>query len=393
MEFQRHISLFIVLFSCFLYLSEAYKFYVGGRDGWVSYPSESYSHWTGRNRFKVDDKLVFKYKKGTDSVLVVNKDDYDKCNTKNPIKKLEDGDSEFNLDRSGPFFFISGNEQNCEKGQKLIVTVLSVRHNNKYPPPSSPTPLPTPKGAPAPGTQTPVSPKASPPAPALAPKSSAPVAKPPANSHFGPAFSPRSPAHGSSAPTTSPVSAPFPSPKAPAPGTQAPVSPKAPTLAPALAPKNSAGPALAPKSSSTPMSNAPETTPVSAPWSYYGPVPAVSPPSTSTSPESAAPVSPSSLAPSPEANTPSTAPSSTSPASTPESTPTSSPPELSASTPSTEPTTSPPDAAGIPSGSLNAPTAPRSFACAVIAPTITNVLAGTVTLALSMALRGALGGV
>ncbi|XP_059669431.1 early nodulin-like protein 2 [Cornus florida] len=58
----------------------------------------------------------FKYKNGSDFVLVVKKDDYDKCNTEKLIMKMDDGDSVFKFDRSGPFFFISGNKDNCQKG-------------------------------------------------------------------------------------------------------------------------------------------------------------------------------------------------------------------------------------------------------------------------------------
>ncbi|CAD5329253.1 unnamed protein product [Arabidopsis thaliana] len=45
--------------------------------------------------------LDFSYAKGADSVLEVNKADYDACNTKNPIKRVDDGDSEISLDRYG----------------------------------------------------------------------------------------------------------------------------------------------------------------------------------------------------------------------------------------------------------------------------------------------------
>ncbi|KAJ8492480.1 hypothetical protein OPV22_014201 [Ensete ventricosum] len=64
--------------------SGAYVFYVGGRDGWVSNPSETYDSWAGRNRFQVNDTLVFRYSNGTDSVLVVTKQDYDGCNSVPP---------------------------------------------------------------------------------------------------------------------------------------------------------------------------------------------------------------------------------------------------------------------------------------------------------------------
>ncbi|XP_057450988.1 early nodulin-like protein 3 [Lotus japonicus] len=131
--------------------SQAYKFIVGGKDGWVVKPSEKYSHWAERNRFQVNDTLYFKYKKGSDSVAVVTKEDYDACNPKNPIHIMDGGDSTFQFDRSGPFFFISGNVENCQHGQKLIVVVLAVIHNQHHhsdqspspsAPPSSPVPPP-----------------------------------------------------------------------------------------------------------------------------------------------------------------------------------------------------------------------------------------------------------
>lgn len=106
---------------------------------------------------------VFRYKKGTDSVLVVTKQDYDACNGGNPIQKLEGGDSEFKLDRSGPFFFISGTPGNCQKGQKLQVVVLAVR--NEKPGPSPPAPPPAIPPSPLPPSERPTSPPAPPPSP------------------------------------------------------------------------------------------------------------------------------------------------------------------------------------------------------------------------------------
>ncbi|XP_064975001.1 early nodulin-like protein 18 [Musa acuminata AAA Group] len=84
--------------------------------------------------------LVFRYKKGEDSVLVVSKQDYDACDVSKPIQKLDGGDSVFKFDRSGPFYFISGTPGNCQRGQKLVVVVvMAVRH---CPPISSPPSLP-----------------------------------------------------------------------------------------------------------------------------------------------------------------------------------------------------------------------------------------------------------
>ena len=75
------------------------------------------------------DDTDFKYEKRSDSVLVVKKEDYDSCNTNNPIRKMDDGDSTFHLENSGLFFFISGNTNNCKNGQKLVVLVMAIRHS------------------------------------------------------------------------------------------------------------------------------------------------------------------------------------------------------------------------------------------------------------------------
>uniref|UniRef100_A0A0A0KZL9 Phytocyanin domain-containing protein n=1 Tax=Cucumis sativus TaxID=3659 RepID=A0A0A0KZL9_CUCSA len=126
MAFSKTLSLSLyIFFPCFLSLSQAYTFYVGGKDGWVLNPSESYDNWANRNRFRVNDVLVFNYARGSDSVAVVGKEDYDKCDLNNPIVKLEDGNSKFKFDRSGAFYFASGKQGMCENGQKLAVVVIS----------------------------------------------------------------------------------------------------------------------------------------------------------------------------------------------------------------------------------------------------------------------------
>ncbi|GKU93153.1 hypothetical protein SLEP1_g6777 [Rubroshorea leprosula] len=153
--------LIITASAWFITSSEGYKFYVGGRDGWVVNPKENFNHWAERNRFSVNDTLFFKYKKGSDSVLVVKKEDYFSCNATNPTQSMMDGDSEFKFDRSGPFFFITGNAYNCNKGQKLIVVVLAVRHKHYYPPkPTYPSPS-APLSSPVPVIDSPLPPSVS----------------------------------------------------------------------------------------------------------------------------------------------------------------------------------------------------------------------------------------
>ncbi|CAL9186978.1 unnamed protein product [Musa hybrid cultivar] len=192
----------------------AYVFYAGGRDGWVLHPSESYHDWAGRNRFQVNDTIVFRYKKGSDSVLVVTKQDYDACDVSKPIQKLDGGDSAFKIDRSGPLYFISGAPGKCRQGQKLVVVVMAVRQppsEPSVPSPASPPhipPSPTPAASPSPSASSP-KPSTRPPIPPpsahapASPPSTAPAAgSPPPTSSEGGGFAPAPAPSGPAADST-----------------------------------------------------------------------------------------------------------------------------------------------------------------------------------------------
>ena len=60
MELEIRVCLLLFLFGI-LSGSQAYTFYVGGKDGWVLYPSENYNHWAERMRFQVSDTLGEQY--------------------------------------------------------------------------------------------------------------------------------------------------------------------------------------------------------------------------------------------------------------------------------------------------------------------------------------------
>ncbi|KAE9590618.1 putative cupredoxin [Lupinus albus] len=292
--------------------SQAYKFYVGGKYGWVLNHSEDYNPWAERNRFQVGDSLFFKYEKGSNSVLVVNKDDYEKCYKKKPLKKFEDGNTEFQIDRSGPYFFISGKDDNCEKGQKLIVVVLALRppppnvpSTPKAPSPYVPTPsqTPSPLKAPSPSTNTP-SPISQPPYISTSPQSGNPISQPPK------APSPNTHSHISEPPSAlTPQKSPSPFSQAPYTQTPTPTKSTSPISQPPLVaqtPRDSRAPVHSPTvpspspispstqtSSSSPYSNSPSSlspsiapsviTPATSPVSDTSPI-ASSPPSSSLSP-------------------------------------------------------------------------------------------------------------
>ncbi|CAH8272173.1 unnamed protein product [Arabidopsis lyrata] len=128
---------------------------VGGKtSAWKipSSPSESLNKWAESLRFHVGDSLVWKYDGEKDSVLQVTKEAYINCNTTNPAANYSNGDTKVKLERSGPYFFISGSKSNCVEGEKLHIVVMSSRggHTGGFFTGSAPSPAPSPAlGAPA----------------------------------------------------------------------------------------------------------------------------------------------------------------------------------------------------------------------------------------------------
>ncbi|CAN8273409.1 unnamed protein product [Cochlearia groenlandica] len=143
-------TIVFLLFTTMSHASKPRLILVGGYFGAWKIPDSSnntLNHWAENNRFKIGDFLVWKYEKNVDSVLQVTKEDYEYCNTSNPLKQYNDGDTKVELEKSGPYFFISGAPSNCEKGEKITLVVLAERKpsggggddNPKISPISSPT--------------------------------------------------------------------------------------------------------------------------------------------------------------------------------------------------------------------------------------------------------------
>ncbi|KAF5792596.1 putative Phytocyanin domain, cupredoxin [Helianthus annuus] len=121
-------------FLTILKLHTAHQFQVGGDKGWVIPPSndtDHYNQWATHNRFSINDTLRFEYKK--DSVLVVTKEEHEKCKSSHPLFFSDNGDTSFELNRSGFFYFISGDSGHCERGLKMIVKVLEAENNVGHP--------------------------------------------------------------------------------------------------------------------------------------------------------------------------------------------------------------------------------------------------------------------
>ncbi|XP_058724935.1 early nodulin-like protein 14 [Vicia villosa] len=139
-------SSLLLMFLVFAFAAAAPKDYlIGGKpDAWKvpSSESDSLNKWAQSVRFRIADHLIFNYETGKDSVLQVSKEDYTSCNISNPIKKYNDGKTKVRFDHSGSYYYISGEKGHCEKGQKVIVSVISPRSPSVGPvsPASAPSP-------------------------------------------------------------------------------------------------------------------------------------------------------------------------------------------------------------------------------------------------------------
>ncbi|XP_042031901.1 early nodulin-like protein 1 [Salvia splendens] len=151
---RPQLSSVLLLLFVSLSFSEARDHLVGGKSGAWKVPAsdaESLNHWAEKSRFNIGDSLVWEYDGSKDSVLQVTKRDYVTCNTSKPIETYTGGSTKVKLPHSGPYYFISGANGNCEKGQKVIVVVISERRSNlKNSPAPSPAESEGPAVAPAP---------------------------------------------------------------------------------------------------------------------------------------------------------------------------------------------------------------------------------------------------
>ncbi|KAL2943768.1 Early nodulin-like protein 1 [Bienertia sinuspersici] len=168
----------VVSVVLFMQRGEATQFTVGGSKGWCV-PSDNgaaYNQWAEKMRFQIGDSILFVYPSGKDSVLQVSKEDYSSCTTTSPITKYTDGHTDFKFTKSGPYHFISGNKDNCNKNEKLVVVVMADRSSNSSSKASSP-PAPAPSVSDHEQQQPPVGSQQQP--PVSTPQMQPPVASPP----------------------------------------------------------------------------------------------------------------------------------------------------------------------------------------------------------------------
>uniref|UniRef100_A0A0D9X665 Phytocyanin domain-containing protein n=1 Tax=Leersia perrieri TaxID=77586 RepID=A0A0D9X665_9ORYZ len=121
----------------FAAVADARDHVVGGNNGggWkVPAQPDAFNKWAQITRFHVGDNLVFKFDGAADAVLEVTREDYDRCNTASPVgtyKPSGGGAATVPLTTSGLRYFVGAAAGSCDKGERVIVLVMSEKHSRR----------------------------------------------------------------------------------------------------------------------------------------------------------------------------------------------------------------------------------------------------------------------
>lgn len=123
-------------FAAAVAVANARDHVVGGNNGggWkVPAQPDALNRWAEATRFHIGDNLVFKFDGAADAVLEVTRDDYNHCGTGSPVAthKPTGGAATVPLTSSGYHFFVGAAPGSCDKGERVIVLVMSEKHSRR----------------------------------------------------------------------------------------------------------------------------------------------------------------------------------------------------------------------------------------------------------------------
>ncbi|KAM7252265.1 hypothetical protein ACFE04_024148 [Oxalis oulophora] len=111
--------------------SVATVYTVGDDSGWTL--GVDYATWTSNKTFKVGDTLIFDYLSGSHTIEEINKTDFEKCKTGNPIASDHSGKTRVDLKIAGTRYFTCGVMNHCWSGMKLAIIVEAAKGATKTP--------------------------------------------------------------------------------------------------------------------------------------------------------------------------------------------------------------------------------------------------------------------
>ncbi|XP_030956093.1 umecyanin-like isoform X2 [Quercus lobata] len=107
---------------------------VGGGHGWRLPDNQTFfEEWAKPRTFGVGDRLVFPYRPGSETVVLVKKEDYKECREKDAIDTYYNGPTILDLTKTGHYYFICDIGKHCEAGQKFHITVVKRKGSSGNP--------------------------------------------------------------------------------------------------------------------------------------------------------------------------------------------------------------------------------------------------------------------
>ncbi|PRQ46345.1 putative cupredoxin [Rosa chinensis] len=133
MKTMNMIVVVLAMAVVLLHGAEAVLYTVGDDLGWAIPPggAATYAAWAAEHSF------VFDFAVGEQDLALVTKDDYDSCNTVDPLLLFQEAVT-LQFIASDTFYFTSTLAGHCTKGQKIAIYIGAA-----LPPSPSPTPCPS----------------------------------------------------------------------------------------------------------------------------------------------------------------------------------------------------------------------------------------------------------
>ncbi|KAL0349086.1 UNVERIFIED_CONTAM: Early nodulin-like protein 3 [Sesamum angustifolium] len=106
---------------------------VGDSAGWTI-TGVDYEKWASTHSFKVGDTVVFKYDNESNDVIQVTEENYNTCNSEDPIDIFNSGNDELEYTNPGSFYYLCSFPNRCLYNKQKIEIKVSASGNDTTPP-------------------------------------------------------------------------------------------------------------------------------------------------------------------------------------------------------------------------------------------------------------------
>ncbi|KAL0349088.1 UNVERIFIED_CONTAM: hypothetical protein Sangu_1136600 [Sesamum angustifolium] len=156
-DYTKSCVVLMFLMMAFLEGSMGAVYEVGDSAGWTD-TGVDYEEWASTHTLKVGDTAVFNYDNDNNDVIQVTEENYNACNSDDPIETFNTGKDEVEFTTPGSFYYICSFPNRCQDNKQKIEIKVSKSDNDTTPSPPSDTSPPPPGTKPSPPGTNPTPP-------------------------------------------------------------------------------------------------------------------------------------------------------------------------------------------------------------------------------------------